>query len=104
MADQTSPTIKLDCPCCGATLVVDPALAVVLRHEQPPPQYKAKAPELKDAGRLLREEATQRDQKYRDILDAEKGKSKVLDRKFQELFKKAKDEPIEKPLKDIDLD
>ena len=81
---------------------MDPSLAVVLRHEVPPPQHRA--PDLKDAGRLLREEATQRDQKYRHILDAEKDKGKVLDRKFQELFKKAKDEPIEKPLKDIDLD
>lgn len=102
MPDQEAKTIKLDCPCCGATLFVDPSLAVVLRHELPPPQHKA--PELKDAGRMLREEATQRDQKYRDILHAEKDKGKVLDRKFQELFKKAKDEPIEKPLKDIDLD
>ena len=102
MPDQETTTIKLGCPCCGATLIVDPSLAVVLRHELPPPQHRA--PDLKDARRLLREEATQRDQKYRDILDAEKDKGKVLDRKFQELFKKAKDEPIEKPLKDIDLD
>ena len=102
MADQEDRTIRLDCPCCGAILIVDPSLAVVLRHEAPPQQHKA--PDLKDAGRLLREEATQRDQKYRHILDAEKDKGKVLDRKFQELFKKAKDEPIEKPLKDIDLD
>ena len=102
MPDQEATTVKLDCPCCGAILFVDPSLAVVLRHEVPPPAHKA--PELKDAGRLLREEATQRDQKYRDILHAEKDKGKVLDRKFQELFKKAKEEPIEKPLKDIDLD
>jgi len=31
-------------------------------------------------------------------------KSKVLEPKFQELFKKAKEEPITKPIKDIDLD
>lgn len=102
MADQAPRTIKVDCPCCGAVLMVDPSLAAVLRHELPPPQHKA--PELKDAGRRLREEATQRDQKYRHILDAERDKGKVLDRKFQELLKKARDEPVEKPLKDIDLD
>jgi enoyl-CoA hydratase/carnithine racemase len=38
------------------------------------------------------------------IAEAEKNKSKVLEAKFQELFKKAKEEPITKPLKDIDLD
>lgn len=102
MADQEPRTIKVDCPCCGAVLMVDPSLAAVLRHELPPPRHKA--PELKDAGRQLREEATQRDQKYRHILDAERDKGKVLDRKFQELLKKARDEPVEKPLKDIDLD
>ena len=35
---------------------------------------------------------------------AEKNKGKVLERKFQELLKKAKEEPLTKPIKDIDLD
>ena len=38
------------------------------------------------------------------IAEAEKNKGKLLDRKFQELLKKAKEEPITKPIKDIDLD
>ena len=52
----------------------------------------------------LRLEATRRDEKYQQIVEAEKNKSKVLEAKFQELFKKAKEDPITKPLKDIDLD
>ena len=40
----------------------------------------------------------------RKLAEAEKNKSKVLEAKFQELFKKAKEEPITKPIKDIDLD
>jgi len=59
---------------------------------------------LKDARKMLQEEATRRDEKYQQILAAEKNKGKVLDRKFQDLLKKAKEEPITKPLKDIDLD
>jgi len=59
---------------------------------------------MKDAAKLVREEATRRDEKYQQIVEAEKNKGKVLDRKFQELLKKAKEEPITKPLKDIDLD
>ncbi len=35
---------------------------------------------------------------------SQKNKFKVLEAKFQELLKKAKEEPITKPLKDIDLD
>lgn len=53
---------------------------------------------------MLKEEANRRDEKYQQIMEAEKNKGKVLDRKFQDLLKKAKEEPITKPLKDIDLD
>ena len=77
-------------------------MAAVLDHKLPPkPQIIA---QMKDAAKLVREEATRRDEKYQQIVEAEKNKGKVLDRKFQELLKKAKEEPITKPLKDIDLD
>jgi len=95
-------TIQVTCPCCDATLTIDPVLAAVLDHKLPVrPQM---AVELKDAVRMVREEAGRRDEKFKQLAEAEKNKSKVLEAKFQELFKKAKDEPITKPLKDIDLD
>jgi hypothetical protein len=95
-------TIQVKCPCCDATLTIDPNLSAVLDHRTPvKPQM---AVNLKDAVKLVNEEASRRDQKYQQIADAEKNKSKVLEAKFQELFKKAKEEPITKPLKDIDLD
>ncbi len=95
-------TIQLVCPCCGATLTIDPLLAAVLDHKLPArPQVVA---HLKDAVKLVQEEATRREEKYQQIAEAEKNKGKVLDRKFQELLKKAKEEPLKKPLKDIDLD
>jgi len=95
-------TIQVACPCCGATLTIDPSLSAALDHKLP-----AKPPivaELKDAAKFVKEEATRRDEKYQQIAEAEKNKGKVLDRKFQELLKKAKEEPITKPIKDIDLD
>lgn len=102
MEEKRSDTIQITCPCCEATLTVDPTLAAVLDHKLPAkPQM---AVELKDAVKLVREEASRRDEKYQKIAEAEKNKSKVLEAKFQELFKKAKEEPITKPLKDIDLD
>ena len=83
-------------------VTIDPVLAAVLDHKLPAkPQM---AVQLKDAVKLVQEEASRRDEKYQKIAEAEKNKSKVLEAKFQELFKKAKDEPITKPLKDIDLD
>lgn len=95
-------TIQVVCPCCGATLTVDPSLPAVLDHKLPAkPQVLA---ELKDAANFVKEEATRREEKYQQIVEAEKNKGKVLDRKFQELLKKAKEEPLTKPLKDIDID
>lgn len=102
MSEKRPSTIQVTCPCCDASLTIDPTLPAVLDHKLPArPQIVA---ELKDAAKLVKEEATRRDQKYQQIADAEKNKSKVLEAKFQELFKKAKEEPITKPLKDIDLD
>ena len=102
MPTNESTTIQITCPCCDATLTIDPALSAVLDHKLPAkPQV---AVQLKDAVSFVMEEASRRDEKYQKIAEAEKNKSKVLEAKFQELFKKAKEEPITKPLKDIDLD
>ena len=102
MSTDENKTIQITCPCCDAVLTIDAALATVLNHKLP-----AKPPlvaQLKDAPAFIREEANKRDEKYKVLAEAEKNKSKVLEAKFQELFKKAKEEPLEKPLKDIDLD
>jgi hypothetical protein len=102
MSKKDTSTIIVSCPCCDAILTIDPILAAVLGHKLPArPQAVA---HLKDAVKFVKEEATKRDEKYQQIAEAEKNKSKVLEAKFQELFKKAKEEPITKPLKDIDLD
>jgi hypothetical protein len=102
MANKEISTIVVICPCCSATLTIDPTLSVVLSHKLPAkPQLIA---ELRNAANFVKEEATRRDEKYQQIVEAEKNKSKVLEAKFQELLKKAKEEPITKPLKDIDID
>jgi predicted metallo-beta-lactamase superfamily hydrolase len=102
MSQNNSSSITVTCPCCDATLVIDPALSVVLDHKAPVKAHVAV--NLKDALDQVKGEASRRDEKYKQLAEAEKNKSKVLEAKFQELFKKAKEEPIEKPLKDIDLD
>jgi hypothetical protein len=102
MPENPNSTIHVTCPCCDATLTIDPSLGVVLDHK--PPVRPQMAVDLKEAVKLVKEEASRRDEKYQKIAEAEKNKSKVLEAKFQELFKKAKEEPITKPLKDIDLD
>ena len=102
MDEKHSATIQITCPCCDAILTIDPSLGAVLEHKLPVKPHMAV--ELKEAVKLVNEEASRRNEKYQKIAEAEKNKSKVLEAKFQELFKKAKEEPITKPLKDIDLD
>jgi hypothetical protein len=102
MPRKDARTIQITCPCCQAKLTVDPDLAAVLAHEAPP---KA-APEvdISDAARILAEQAQKREDKFRESWLAEKNKEDVLNRKFEEALKKAKDQPLDKPLRDFDLE
>ncbi len=101
MRKKEDSTIPIECPCCHATLNVDPALGVVLSHQAPvrPPSI-----DFDDTARLLREQAERVEEKFRLSVEAEKSKEDVLARKFAEGLKKAKDKPIEKPMRDFDLD
>lgn len=102
MSEGPKSTIELICPCCQAKLTVDPALGAVLHHELPP--RAAAVTDLKAAVEELRGEAGRRETRFKESMEAEKEKAKLLERKFKELLKKAKDEPITKPTRDIDLD
>ena len=79
------------CPCCQAKLTIDGELAAVIAHELPPP--KRTAGNLGSAFDALRKQPAAREERFRRELEAEKQKGKVLDRKFQEGLKKAKDSP-----------
>jgi hypothetical protein len=94
--------IKVECPCCGAKLVVDVSLQKVISHEVP-----KKAPStvsLDNAAELLRQQAERREALFRQSTEDQKNKSQLLERKFQEALKKSKEEPIARPQRDIDLD
>jgi hypothetical protein len=101
MAKQTHDTFEIDCPCCSAKLVIDRVLGVVLSHTVPvrPPSI-----DLDDTARLLRAHDDAVEAKFRASVEAEKTKEDVLARKFAEGLKKAKDGPIQKPVRDFDLD
>jgi hypothetical protein len=102
MAKKDARTIEVTCPCCQAKLTVDPDLAAVLAHEVPP--RAAPDVDISDAARILAEQAQRREDKFRESWQAEKNKEDVLNRKFEEALKKAKDKPVEKPLRDFDLE
>ena len=92
--------VKVTCPHCQSKLTVDPALEAVIAHE-PPPRART-AQDLSAALDALQGASTKREEAFKESLKAEQTKGKVLDRKFQESLKKAKDAPL--PLRPIDLD
>lgn len=95
-------TVEVACPCCHTRLTIDTELGVVLSHAAPP--KAAPNVDLDDTARLLREQAERREERFRQSVESEKKKEEVFDRLFQENLKKAKDQPVEKPLRDFDLD
>src|ERR1051326_6596747 len=93
---------EVACPCCQAVLKIDPETQAVIAHtapEKPRPieDLAAEVEKLKGAG-------ARREEIFQKQFEAEKSHGKVLEKKFDELFKRAKENPDEKrPLRDIDL-
>jgi hypothetical protein len=99
---ENMPVVKVDCPCCGTHLVIDAAQGVVLESRQP--VNPRKEADLKDAQQVLEEESSRIRERYRQIVEADKGRGATMERKFKDFLEKAKDEPAPKPVRDIDLD
>ena len=92
MADQS---FVVACPCCQAKLTIDGTLNAVVAHEEPP--RRRSTADLGAALDQLRSKSAEREERFKQQMQAEAQKSKVLDRKFQESLKKAKDSPDPPP-------
>ncbi len=103
MPRSKSDYISVACPCCSATLTIDPQLKKVIAHEAARSRQSV-APDLDRAGALLREQAERREALFRQSAEDEKSKPQLLDKKFEEALRKSKDQPVTKPVRDIDLD
>lgn len=98
-----SKLIEVDCPCCQAKLKIDPETQAVIAHKVPekPPAIE----DLAAAVAKLKGEAGRRDEVFRKQFETEKQHGKVLEKKFDELLKQAKENPdLTPPKRDIDLD
>ena len=84
-------SIVVECPCCQARLTIDPELKAVIAHEEPPRKREAK--DLDMAFDVLRSRSAEREERFKREMQGGADKGKVLDRKFQEGLKKAKDSP-----------
>ena len=98
---KTKAAFEVACPHCGAKLTVDAEMHAVLEHVPPPPKSDF---DFDEQLKGLSEAERKREELFRQQMAAEKDRSKLLERKFEESLKKRKDEPVTKPLRDIDLD
>ena len=80
-------TFDVTCPCCGARLRVDPEVRAVVSHEPPPKPQQVS--DLTQAARTLREKESRREEQFQKSFKAERDRSKLLDRKFEEALQKA---------------
>src|SRR5258708_1057000 len=61
--------------------------------------------DMEEAARALREHDSRRESIFRQSVDAQKNASELLEKKFQEAVKKAKETPdTGRPIRDFDLD
>jgi hypothetical protein len=101
MAKKTS--FDLSCPCCGALLKVDAETQAVISHVAPvkPKTFN----DIEEAARAMKEQDSRRDSIFRQSVEAQKHSADLLEKKFQEAVRKAKESPdTGKPIRDFDLD
>ena len=102
MAKSSPEPFEVGCPCCSAVLKVDPEMKAVISHIAP---IKPKTfADFDAAAKAMREQEGRKESIFRQAVDAEKNKAGLLEKKFQEAVKKAKDAPNERPIRDFDLD
>jgi molecular chaperone DnaK (HSP70) len=101
MAKHSS--FDLTCPCCGAVLKVDAEAEAVISHIAPvkPKMFN----DMEEAARAMKEQDSRRDSIFRQSVEAQKHAGDLLEKKFQEAVRKAKESPdTGRPIRDFDLD
>jgi hypothetical protein len=87
----------VECPCCRSTLRIDAETKTVLTHHE-----AAKKPlieDLTEAVHQLKGAAERRSEIFAKSFEDHLNSAKVREKKFDELFKQAKESPDEKPPK-----
>jgi hypothetical protein len=93
---------EVACPDCGAMLKIDAATGLVVSHTPAP--RKRMFEDLETAAQAMRDQDERKESIFRQSVEAEKNKEDLLEKKFAEALRKAKDAPDGKPLRDFDLD
>ena len=102
MADAVEKIFEVACPDCGAMLRIDAATGLVVSHTPAP--RKRMFEDLETAAKAMREQNERKESIFRQSAEAERNKADLLEKKFAEALRKAKDAPDVKPIRDFDLD
>ena len=100
---STPEPFEVGCPCCSAVLKIDPETRAVISHVAPvkPKMFS----DFEAAAKAMREQDNRRESIFQQSVEAQKHASDLLEKKFQEALKKAKETPdTGKPIRDFDLD
>lgn len=100
---KTSSQFEVTCPCCGAVLKIDaPSKAVIAHTAKAVPKTFN---DIEEAARALKERDSRKESIFRQSVEAQKNSADLLEKKFQEALKRAKETPdTGKPIRDFDLD
>jgi len=103
MAKKSPGLFTVECPCCKAELKVDPETRSVIEHKaHEKPREMA---DIEAAMTRFQGEASRREDAFQKSVEQHKDHHKVLERKFDEMFKKVKENPdMPAPIRDIDWD
>jgi hypothetical protein len=103
MPSKENTVFDATCPDCGAVLKIDPGTRAVLSHTPAP--RKRTFEDFETAAKAMREQEERKESIFRQSIEAEKNKQGILDKRFEEALRKAKESPDEgRPLRDFDLD
>jgi len=91
------------CPECSGMLRIDPVTRAVITHT--PAVRKKTFEDFGEAKRALAEADARRESIFAQSVEAQKNSGDLLQKKFAEAMKKAKESPIdERPFREFDLD
>jgi len=93
---------EVACPDCSAILRIDAETGALISHTTAP--RKRTFEDLATAAQAMREQDERKESIFRQSLEAEKNKGDLLEKKFAEALRKAKDAPEGRPMREFDLD
>jgi hypothetical protein len=97
MAKGKGELVEVRCPCCEATLQIDAELKAVISYEEH--QKPRSIEDIGAAVQKLKGEEARRAEVFQKSFDEHKSHHKVLEKKFDELLKQAKEKPDAPPPK-----